>query len=194
MHFICTGTDCCAQDEETREELQANLQRLEQEINDKQEQLERLEEELQGDEERMQAEFRDHNESKQRWVKRLQRIVQKLDDKFGKLMSQIGNVGKWELGNIATPLEDTKLMDITMHLTASFAARQDGSTGALLRLTGLSVRSEWGSSCACLPSAHLANTSPSSCCVVSVGRRKRCGDLRRIDGSTATVPSAFPHR
>ena len=122
-----------------RAELRQQLADCEQRIEDLTVQHSELMHTATRGQEELANEFADHLRQKRAWLQKIQHIVEKLHDKFNKLMNQIGNVGRWELGNLAEPAGNTKLMDLTMQLTASFAARQDGSEGDLLHLQRLSV-------------------------------------------------------
>ena len=125
-----------------RKTLRANFLRLEKDIREGEVQYTRLLEDAESAKANLDREFRDHVVDKTTWIVNLKTIVDDLNTKFNQLMRQIGNVGQWELGNLAKPETDTKLMELQINLTASFAKRQDGCVGDLLQMPRLSVRSQ----------------------------------------------------
>ena len=125
-----------------RKTLRANFLRLEKEIREGEVQYTRLLEDAESAKANLDREFRDHVVDKTTWIVNLKTMVDNLNTKFNQLMRQIGNVGQWELGNLAKPETDTKLMELQINLTASFAKRQDGCVGDLLQMPRLSVRSQ----------------------------------------------------
>ena len=125
-----------------RKTLRANFLRLEKDIREGEVQYTRLLEDAESAKANLDREFRDHVVDKTTWIVNLKTMVDNLNTKFNQLMRQIGNVGQWELGNLAKPETDTKLMELQINLTASFAKRQDGCVGDLLQMPRLSVRSQ----------------------------------------------------
>ncbi len=123
-----------------RNVLRAKFLQLEEGIRSKEVQYQRLLEDAESAMLNLDREFKDHIGQKKTWLANLNTMVSNLNTKFDQLMRQIGYVGRWELGGVdASKNEaDTKLMELSIHLTASFTAREDGLVGNLLQMPRLS--------------------------------------------------------